>query len=149
MSLNVWTFTGRLGRDADQKYLPNGTAVTEFSVAVDVGFGENKSTIWPRCAMFGDRGAKVAQYLVKGQQVAVSGEVKMREWKNNNGETKTSLEVRVSELDLIGSKGDGEAREAPHQQEARRPEQPIGGAPDKNKQRPAASFNAMDDDIPW
>ncbi|MBK7786885.1 MAG: single-stranded DNA-binding protein [Gemmatimonadetes bacterium] len=78
MSLNVWTFTGRLGRDAEQKYLPNGTAVTEFSVAVDVGFGDKKTTLWPRCC-FGDQ-ASVAQYLLKGQQVGVSGSVNMREW---------------------------------------------------------------------
>ena len=42
MSLNVCTFTGRLGRDAEQKYLSTGTAVLEFSIAVDTGFGDKK-----------------------------------------------------------------------------------------------------------
>jgi single-strand DNA-binding protein len=140
MSLNVWTFTGRLGRDAEQKHLPNGTAVTEFTVAVDVGFGDKKTTLWPRCAMFGDRGAKVAQYLIKGQQVGVSGSVNMREWTNKDSETKTSLEVRVSELDLIGSKGDGDPRQAP---QAERPR--AQSAPEKKK----PTFNDMDDDIPF
>ena len=142
MSLNVWTFTGRLGRDAEQKYLPNGTAVTEFSVAVDVGFGDKKTTLWPRCAMFGDRGAKVAQYLLKGQQVGVSGSVNMREWTNKDSETKTSLEVRVSELDLIGGKGDGDQRQAP---QAERPKAQAQSAPAKKK----PYFNDMDDDIPF
>ena len=142
MSLNVWTFTGRLGRDAEQKYLPNGTAVTEFSVAVDVGFGDKKTTLWPRCAMFGDRGAKVAQYLLKGQQVGVSGSVNMREWTNKDSETKTSLEVRVSELDLIGSKGDGEQRQAP---QAERPQAQSQIAPSKKN----PTFDDMDDDIPF
>ena len=142
MSLNVWTFTGRLGRDAEQKYLPNGTAVTEFSVAVDVGFGDKKTTLWPRCAMFGDRGAKVAQYLLKGQQVGVSGSVNLREWTNKDCETKTSLEVRVSELDLIGSKGDGEQRPAP---QAERPQAQSESAPAKKK----PYFDDMDDDIPF
>ena len=142
MSLNVWTFTGRLGRDAEQKYLPNGTAVTEFSVAVDVGFGDKKTTLWPRCAMFGDRGAKVAQYLLKGQQVGVSGSVNLREWTNKDCETKTSLEVRVSELDLIGSKGDGEQRQAP---QAERPQAQDQSAPAKKK----PYFDDMDDDIPF
>lgn len=142
MSLNVWTFTGRLGRDAEQKYLPNGTAVTEFTVAVDVGFGDKKTTLWPRCAMFGDRGAKVAQYLLKGQQVGVSGSVNMREWTNKDSETKTSLEVRVSELDLIGSKGDGESRQAP---QAERPQAQSQIAPSKKN----PTFDDMDDDIPF
>ena len=142
MSLNVWTFTGRLGRDAEQKYLPNGTAVTEFSVAVDVGFGDKKTTLWPRCAMFGDRGAKVAQYLLKGQQVGVSGSVNMREWTNKDSETKTSLEVRVSELDLIGGKGDGEQRQAP---QAERPQAQAQSAPAKKD----PYFDDMDDSIPF
>ena len=143
MSLNVWTFTGRLGRDAEQKYIPNGTAVTEFSVAVDVGFGDKKTTLWPRCAMFGDRGAKVAQYLLKGQQVGISGSVNLREWTNKDGETKTSLEVRVSEIDLIGGKSsDGESRPAP---QAERPQAQSESAPAKKK----PYFDEMDDDIPF
>ncbi|MBK7797529.1 MAG: single-stranded DNA-binding protein [Saprospiraceae bacterium] len=64
MSLNVWTFTGRLGRDAEQKYIPNGTAVTEFSVAVDVGFGDKKKRLWHR-AVFCDLAQRLAQYLQK------------------------------------------------------------------------------------
>jgi len=140
MSLNAWAFTGRLGRDADQKYLPNGTAVTEFSVAVDVGYGEKKSTLWPRCAMFGDRGTKVAQYLIKGQQVGISGSVNLREWTNKDGETKVSLEVSVSELDLIGSKNDGDQRQAP-----RTERQAAQSAPAKKNQ----TFDEMDDDIPF
>lgn len=142
MSLNVWTFTGRLGRDADQKYLPNGTAVTEFTVAVDVGFGDKKTTLWPRCAMFGDRGAKVSQYLIKGQQVGVSGSVNMREWTNKDNETKTFLEVRVSELDLIGSKGDGESRQAPAPQ-AERPQAQSAAA------KKSDPFSDMPDDLPF
>ena len=42
MSLNVWTFTGNLGRDAEQKYLPNGTSVVEFSPAVESGLATKK-----------------------------------------------------------------------------------------------------------
>lgn len=106
MSLNVWTFTGRLGRDAERKYLPSGTAVLEFSPAVDVGFGEKKSTLWPRCAFFGPRGEKLVQYLTKGQLVAISGELSLREFTNSSGVTKTNLEVRVDKVELIGGKRD-------------------------------------------
>ena len=81
MSLNVCTFSGRLGRDAEQKYLPTGTAVLEFSIAVDTGFGDKRRSFWLKCDMFGDRGPKLAQYLTKGQQVAVSGEFDPRQYK--------------------------------------------------------------------
>ena len=145
MSLNVWTFTGSLGRDASQKYLPNGTCVVEFSPAVESGFGDNKVTLWPRCAMFGDRGAKVLQYLVKGQQVAVSGEIKLRDWKNKDGETKTSIEVRVTDLQLIGKRQDIGGEHAPRQQESRQAPSSTGQAAAKKR----TSFEDMDDDIPF
>lgn len=106
MSLNVWSFTGRLGRDAEIKHLPSGSSVLEFSPAVDVGYGERKTTLWPRCSLFGDRGVKLAQYLTKGTQVAVSGEMSLREYQANDGSTKASMEVRVNAVDLIGSKRD-------------------------------------------
>ena len=106
MSLNVCTFTGRLGRDAEQKYLPTGTAVLEFNIAVDTGFGDKKRSFWLKCAMFGDRGTKLAQYLTKGQQVAVSGEFDPRPYQAKDGAEKISLELRISAVELIGGKND-------------------------------------------
>lgn len=135
MSLNVWCFTGRLGRDAETKYLQSGNQVLEFSAAVDVGYGDKKTTIWPKCALFGERGGKIEQYLKKGTQVAVSGEINLREWKNSDGETKTSLEVRVDKVELIGSKNNAQ----PAQQE-----QPPKPAPKQHAQN-----LDDDDDIPF
>ena len=106
MSLNVCTFTGRLGRDAEQKYLPTGTAVLEFNIAVDTGFGDKLRSFWLKCAMFGDRGPKLAQYLTKGQQVAVSGEFDPRPYQAKDGAEKISLELRISAVELIGGKND-------------------------------------------
>lgn len=131
MSLNVWSFTGRLGRDAEIRNLSSGTSVLEFSPAVDVGFGDKKTTLWPKCSLFGDRGPKVAPYLIKGQQVAVSGEVQMREWTDKDGGKRTSLEVRVNAVELIGSKRD-DAPTASH------------SAPSRSA--PAAKAPAFDED---
>ena len=106
MSLNVCTFSGRLGRDAEGKFLPNGTPVMEFSIAVDTGFGERKTSWWLKCAMFGERVHKLTQYLLKGQQVAVSGEFVPRPYKDRDGAEKISLELRINALELLGSKRD-------------------------------------------
>ncbi len=114
MSINVCTFSGRLGRDSEVKYIPSGTAVLEFSLAVDTGFGDKKSSFWIKCAMFGERGQKLSQYLLKGQQVIVSGEFSPREYQAGDGSTKVSLELRVNAVELIGGKQqDGGQREAP------------------------------------
>jgi len=135
MSLNVCTFTGRLGRDAESKYLPTGTAVLEFSVAVDTGFGDKKRSFWLKCAMFGDRGTKLAQYLTKGQQVAVSGEFDPRPYQAKDGAEKISLELRISAVELIGGKNDTQQSQ---------PEQ----APKPAPKPPAPKFDD-DDDIPF
>jgi single-strand DNA-binding protein len=144
MSLNVWTFTGRLGRDAESKYLPNGTAVLEFSPAVDVGFGEKKSTLWPRCALFGPRGEKLVQYLTKGQLVAVSGELSVREYTNSSGVTKTSLDVRVDKVELLSKRDDSQG----YSQPAARPAATQPAA--QRQSRSAAPIDDYDDDsIPF
>ena len=135
MSLNVCTFTGRLGRDAEQKYLSTGTAVLEFSIAVDTGFGDKKRSFWIKCAMFGDRGPKLAQYLTKGQQVAVSGEFDPRPYQAKDGAEKISLELRISAVELIGGKNDTQQSQ---------PEQ----APKPAPKPPAPKFDD-DDDIPF
>ena len=140
MSINVCTFSGRLGRDSEVKYIPSGTAVLEFSLAVDTGFGDKKSSFWIKCAMFGERGNKLSQYLLKGQQVIVSGEFSTREYQAGDGSTKVSLELRINSVELVGGKQqDSGPREAP--------------APAARQKAPAAKtgspFDDMDDSIPF
>lgn len=102
--MNVWTFTGRIGRDAEQRITPAGDSVVNFTVAVDSGFGDKKKTTWPRCAIFGKRGSSLVGYLTKGALVAVSGEPTLREWEDTDGARRVSLEVRVAEVTLLGGK---------------------------------------------
>ncbi len=142
MSINVCTFSGRLGRDSEVKYIPSGTAVLEFSIAVDTGFGGKKSSFWLKCAMFGERGQKLSQYLLKGQQVIVSGEFSPREYQSGDGATKISLELRVNAVELIGGKQqDGGQSEAPAPAPAARQQAPAARKP--------ASFDDMEDDVPF
>lgn len=114
--MNIYTFTGRLGRDAEVRYTQSGTAVCQFTVAVDYGYGESKGTNWIRCQLWGKRAeGGLPQYLVKGAQVAVSGELQVREYTNRSGEQKTSVEVNVREIDLIGGKREAQAEQSPQQ----------------------------------
>lgn len=99
--MNVWNFTGNLGKDADQRFTPSGDSIVNFSVAVKAGFGDKATTTWVRCAMWGKRGESVLQYLTKGQQVGISGEASMREYEKD-GQKHSILEVRVNDLTLLG-----------------------------------------------
>lgn len=102
--MNVFTFTGRIGNNAEVRYTANNAAICSFSVATEAGYGKNKTTTWIRCALWGKRAeGDLPTYLLKGAQVCVSGELSAREWEKE-GVTKTSVEVNVRELTLIGAK---------------------------------------------
>lgn len=130
--MNVWTFTGRIGRDAEQRFTSSGDSIVNFNVAVDSGFGDKKQTTWPRCTIFGKRGSSLVGYLTKGALVAVSGELTMREWEDSDGARRVSLEVRVAEVTLLGSK---ERASAP-------PAEPSAN-------RPAPPDDDLGDDLPF
>lgn len=95
--MNVFTFSGNLGKDAETRYTngSNPTPVTSFSVACTSGWGDKQTTTWIRCNAWGERYEKLAQYLTKGKKVCVSGELSTREY-----EGKTYIELRVNDLDL-------------------------------------------------
>lgn len=102
--MNIFTFTGNLGKDAEQRYTKGGDSIVSFSVAVKSGYGDKAKTSWVKCSMFGKRGESVLPYLKKGQLVGVSGEFSMNEWENKEGQKQATPEVRISELDLLGGK---------------------------------------------
>jgi|TARA_R110000796_G_scaffold194958_1_gene311350 single-strand DNA-binding protein len=87
------TIAGRLTRDAEVKTFEKGSIVS-FSVAVDDGYGDKKTTIYFDCSYFR---TSVAQYLKKGTPICVSGEFKINE---SNG--KTYLKIKTQELQMMG-----------------------------------------------
>lgn len=88
--------SGNIGKDAELRRTQGGDAVTAFSVGVKQGYGENATTNWFRCSLWGKRGESLAQYLLKGVKVAIAGEFSVSEY-----EGKTQLNVRVAEVDLM------------------------------------------------
>lgn len=94
------TAIGNLGKDAETKTLQSGKVVCNFSIATK-GRDKDAPTIWVDCAMWGERGKRVAEYLKKGARVAVSGTLGTREYNQ-----KTYLTLDVQELELLGGKSD-------------------------------------------
>ena len=84
--MNVFTAVVRLGSDPEQKYTAGGDSVVTFNAAVDSGYGDKKVTTWIRYTIWGKRGESVLPYLNKGSQVAVSGELTNRPWKDKEGQ---------------------------------------------------------------
>jgi len=112
--MNNWSITGNLGQDCRTNNV-SGTAVANFSVAVKAGFGEKAQTIWVDCALWGKRAESgLIQYLTKGQQVGVTGELSTETGKDG----KTYLKLRCNEVDLLGGKSDAEQQTPAPQKQA-------------------------------
>lgn len=113
--MNSITVAGTLGKDAEVKYLANGDAIANFSVADSQG--RDKPTIWWNCGLYGKRAESLSQYLLKGQAVTVTGTVTEREWTDKNGQARKSMDVRVSDVALQG----GRKNEEPQQERRQAP----------------------------
>jgi single-strand DNA-binding protein len=112
--VNNFSAVGRIGRDAVTRFTQAGKAVTGWALAVDKGFGENKQTVWLDCSWWGERGTKVADFIKKGDRLAVVGEIGTRD---HDGKTYVTLDIR--DVTLLGEKTEGTtqrpARQAPPQ----------------------------------
>ena len=102
MGTQVVILTGNLGKDADMRFTPTGTAILNFNLPIDIGFGEKKETMWVRCAMFGERAQKLAEHLTKGKGVQVVGEFRMPTiYEGKNGNT-VNMDFNVNQLSFVG-----------------------------------------------
>jgi len=128
----------RIGRDAEVKYLPKGTAVMTFPAVYDIGYGDKKRGQWIECVLFGDRCAKVAPYLTKGKQIVIYAEdVGIDEWDKKDGTGKGfKLGCKLVSFDFVS---EGKREEAPQ----------AAPQPAPAPQQPVAPVDMPSDDIPF
>jgi single-strand DNA-binding protein len=110
-TVNKVVLIGRLGGDPDVRYMPNGNAVANFTLATNDGYKDRQSgqfveqTEWHRIAVFGRLAEIVAQYLKKGGLVYIEGRIRTRKWQDQNGQDRYTTEILVNELQLLGGSG--------------------------------------------
>jgi len=153
-SVNKVIIVGNLGRDPETRYLPSGEAVTNISVATtdtwkDKTSGEKKeATEWHRVSFFGRLAEIAGEYLKKGSQVYVEGQLRTRKWQDKEGKDRYTTEIRADTMQMLGSRaGAGEPRVGagdPKGESAA----PKGEAKSAAK-KPAGKFDDMEDDIPF
>jgi single-strand DNA-binding protein len=116
-SFNKICIVGYLGRDPELRYTPQGTPVCDFSVATsdrrkDKSGEVQESTTWFRVTFFGRQAELASQYLTKGRQVYVEGQLSQRDWTDKDGASRTSLEVRGSDIHFLSPAHEGEHSQA-------------------------------------
>ena len=138
--MNNLTIAGRIGKDAAVRQAGE-YAVCNFDVAVESRVKGEKVTTWFRCAMWGERGEKLAQYLTKGCAVSVSGEVSAEVYQPRQGDARAEMRLRVREVTLLGG-GDGG-------QSAGRRQATKGSERQERQERGPPADQMLDDDIPF
>ncbi len=130
----------RLGKDSELGTTQSGKQVLNFVGAYDVGYGDNKKPQWVECSLWGDRGQKVAQYLLKGSQIVVTlDDLQSDAYQGKNG-VGSKLKGRVVSFDFAGERP--QQSQAPQQQQ-QAPQQPV-------QQQPAPTgFDDFNEDIPF
>ena len=139
--VNKVIIVGRLGRDPEVRYTPDGTAVTNLSVATslewkDKNTGEKKEkTEWHRVVVFRKLAELCGEYLSKGRQVYVDGRLQTRSWEKD-GQTHYTTEIVANEIQFLGGKSEG------NQPPTASPDAygPVGGG---------YNGNNADDDVPF
>jgi single-strand DNA-binding protein len=130
--LNAVALVGRLTRDGELRYTTGGAAVCRFSLAVNrrkrSGDGYEDEVSYIDCVHYGKSAETVNQYLTKGRQVCVSGELRQSRWEQD-GQSRSKVEVVAFSLQLLGGK----------EQEQRTPVAESAGA----------GPESFDDDIPF
>jgi single-strand DNA-binding protein len=108
--LNLCQFIGRLGKDPEQRFLPNGDAVVNFTLAVGWKGKDKEGCEWVNVVAFKKLAEIIGQYCTKGQQVYVSGKMRTRKWQDRDGADRYSTEVVADQFQFLGSSGDANSQ---------------------------------------
>lgn len=162
--VNKVIILGYLGKDPEMRYMPDGKAIANFSVATSENFKDREGnkqerTEWHRVVLFGRVAEIAGEYLRKGSMAFVEGKLQTRKWTDKEGQERYTTEIIGDRLQLVGPRNDGGGANSgndrqPQQQRANNapsnnrssqpPEDPFGGGNTGN-----ANYTDFYDDIPF
>ena len=110
-SVNKVLLIGNLGQDPEAWFTPQGTAVTNLSVATNESWKDQNGEIqekteWHRVVMFGRMAENADKYMSKGQMVYIEGRLKTREWEDKNQVKRRTTEIHCDNFTMLGRRDD-------------------------------------------
>jgi single-strand DNA-binding protein len=151
-SVNKVIIVGNLGRDPETRYMPDGGAIANISVATtdkwkDKNGEMQEKTEWHRVAFFGKLAEIASEYLKKGSQVYVEGRLQTRKWQDKDGQDKYTTEIIANQMQMLGSRqGMGGGDRDPDSGGGSKPASRAGAAKAGGG---GGKFDDMEDDIPF
>ena len=115
-SVNKVILVGNLGQAPEGRFTPQGTAVTNLSVATNESWKDQNGdtqerTEWHRVVMYGRMAETAVEYMKKGQMVYVEGRLNTREWEDQNQVKRKTTEIRCDNFTMLGRRGNGSPQE--------------------------------------
>lgn len=135
--VNKVILVGHLGQDPDVRYMPNGGAVANLTLATSETWRDKQSgelrenTEWHRVVMFGKLAEVAGEYLRKGAQVYIEGQLRTRHWQDDAGITRYVTEVLVGQngtMQMLGGRREGNPSESAAPQQPAQPQSPAAPA---------------------
>jgi single-strand DNA-binding protein len=120
MSVNKVILLGNVGKDPETRYMTNGEAVTNFSIATSESWkdkaGEKKDKVeWHNCVAYKKLAEIIGEYVRKGSQLYIEGKLITRKWQDKEGKDRYTTEIIVNDMKMLGGKrDDGQAKPAEH-----------------------------------
>ncbi len=155
-SYNKVILMGNLTRDPEMKYLPSGTAIANFGIAMNERYtdrqtGEQRENVCFVDVEAWDRQAEVVnEYFSKGSPIFLEGSLKFDSWETPEGEKRSRLKVRLLRFQFIGGRQDGDEVGGGYTQATPPDSTPMEGQSDQVSNASAGgSDTSTDDDIPF
>jgi len=145
MSVNKWIGIGNLTREVELKYTPSGAAVCNFSIACNESYkdrdgNKQESVEYVNIVIWRQLAEIAGKYLEKGKQVYIEGKLKTRKWQDREGNDKYTTEIVADQMQMLGSKSDGEQRPAQQAYQPAAPQRPAYKPQDKPAFNPDESI---------
>ncbi len=153
-SVNKVILVGRLGKDPEVRYMTNGDAVANITLATsetwkDKNGEKQEKTEWHRVTFYRKLAEIVGEYLKKGGMIYVEGRLETRKWTDKAGVEKYTTEVIANEMVMLGGKSGGSNSYEVQDSDAPRSKPASSGGQDKPAAKKGGDFSDFEDDIPF
>jgi single-strand DNA-binding protein len=151
--MNSVQIIGTIGKDIEVKYLPSGSCLASFSVAVNQDYKKDgqlvKKTSWFDVSAFGKTAENLKNYFHKGSRIGVSGELEQQTWTTNDGQNRSKVIIKLQSFTFIDRKQDNQQPQGQYQPQQQQYQPQVPQQQQYQQQAPQPQIQIQEDSIPF
>ena len=153
-SVNKVILLGNLGRDPELRFMPNGDAVCNFSIATtdswkDKAGEKQERTEWHNIVMYRKLAEIAGEYLKKGSSIYVEGRLQTRKWQTKEGQDRYTTEVIADSMQMLGGRSSASQGDKSSDENFSQGSSPVKNQVNTSNESSPTSFDEFEDDIPF